>query len=293
VTWIDATPARRAGPPVDGAAARRYAERGYLCPLEALSSAEAAALRSRLESYEARAGATLGKLPGQLRAKSHLLFPWLADLVRHPALLDAAGALIGPDLLVYHVTCWIKEPRDASFVPWHQDATYFNLEPFEHVTAWVALSPSRPDSGCVRVIPGTHRDGQRRHGEQPSDANLLSNGQHVLDAVDDGEAVDLVLEPGQMSLHHTHLVHASEPNVSADRRIGIGISYIPTRVRFTGAGRITASLVRGEDAYGHFDPEPRPAGEADDDARAFHAEACRRFFSSHGSARSAVVEARA
>ena len=274
----------------DADGARRYAADGYLCPVDALTRAEAARLRERLEDFERRAGATLGKQPGQLRAKSHLLFPWLAELVRHPRILDAVQALIGPDLLVYHVTCWLKEPGDASFVPWHQDATYFHLEPFEHVTAWVALSPSRRESGCVRVIPGSHARGQRVHGEAPSAANLLSNGQHVLESLDDSQAVDLALEPGQLSLHHTHLVHASEPNRSRHRRIGIGISYVPARVRFTGRGRLTATLARGEDRFGHFDPEPAPASELDADAVAFHADACRRFFASHGSARSAAVE---
>jgi chlorinating enzyme len=269
--------------------ATRYLSDGYVCPLPAIGAARAAALRSRLEAFEASAGDTLGRLPGQMRAKSHLLFPWLADLVRDPAVLDAVEAIIGPDILVYHLTCWLKEPGDESFVSWHQDGTYFYLDPAEHVTAWVALSDSNGASGCVQVIPGSHTWGQQSHTAHVDANNLLSNGQTIERELDESQAVSLELLPGQMSLHHTHIVHRSAANTGDDRRLGIGISYIPTRVRYLGDHRVSASLVRGEDRFGHFDPEPRPREALHPDAVAFHAEACARFFGQHGSARSAAM----
>src|SRR5436309_1796457 len=228
---------------------------------------------------------------GQLRAKTHLLFPWLHDLVRHPAVLAAVEDLIGPDLLVYHLTMWIKEPGDATFVSWHQDGTYFGLDPADqHVTAWVALADSTPATGCVVALPGSHRRGQLPHVSRRSASNLLSNGQEVDVDVDGTRAVPLVARAGEFSLHHTHLLHSSAPNRGGDRRIGVGISYIPTRVRHVGPRRLTASLVRGEDRFGHFDPEPRPRVDFDPEARAAHAEACARFFGSHGSVRTEVAE---
>lgn len=263
----------------------RYHEEGYLCPLDALPASEVVELRESLEAFEARAGAALGKLPGQLRAKTHLLFPWMNALARHAVILDAVEDLIGPDILVYHVTCWLKEPGDASFVSWHQDGTYFLLDPPDHVTAWIALTDSTEKSGCVTVIPRSQQVGQRHHQMNPSADNLLSNGQYVSEAIDPSDAVPLILEPGQMSLHHTHLIHSSGPNLSGHRRVGIGISYIPTHVQYSGQKRVSASLVRGTDEYRHFDPEPAPKAEMDKDAQAFHAEACRRFFGNHGSRR--------
>lgn len=262
-----------------------YNEQGYLCPLDALPASEVTALRRSLESFEAQSGAPLGKLPGQLRAKTHLLFPWMNALVRHATVLDAVEDLIGPNILVYHVTCWLKEPGDASFVSWHQDGTYFLLDPPEHVTAWIALTDSTEQSGCVTVIPRSQQVGQRQHEMNPSDDNLLSNGQYVNDEIDPSSAVPLILEAGQMSLHHTHIIHSSGPNVSNHRRIGIGISYIPTHVQYSGHQRVSASLVRGADECQHFDPEPAPRDDMDADARAFHTEACRRFFGNHGSRR--------
>jgi len=201
--------------------------------------------------------------------------------VRHPRILDAVEDVIGPDILLFHLTTWIKEPGDGSFVPWHQDGVYFHLFPYQHVTAWVALSPSTEATGCVRVLPGSQRLGPRGHQDRPGPGNLLSNGQTLAEAVDTGGAQPMVLAPGQISLHHTHVFHASDPNTGSDRRIGVGISYIPAHVMHTSPVRMTASLMRGRDRYHHFDPEPRPRAADDPAARAFHAEAMRRFFDSH------------
>jgi hypothetical protein len=166
------------------------------------------------------------------------------------------------------------------------------LDPADrHVTAWVALSDSTPATGCVTVLPGSHRLGQMAHTSHRSAANLLSNGQQVAAEVDGTRVVPLVVCAGEFSLHHTHLLHSSEPNRGRDRRIGVGISYIPAWVRHVGPHRLTASLVRGRDGHGHFDPEPRPRADFDAEARAAHAEACARFFGSHGSVRTEVAEA--
>src|ERR1700712_1119447 len=103
------------------AALRQYRETGYYAPVRVLSSAEAARLRTQLESFEA----TAGILAGKLRHKSHLLFTWLNDLVRHPRVLDAVEDVIGPNILCWGSSFFIKEPRNPGFVSWHQDSTYW------------------------------------------------------------------------------------------------------------------------------------------------------------------------
>ncbi len=110
------------------AAVRQYRELGYCAPVAALSSAEAATLRDRLEQFEACAGV----LSGRLRHKPHLLFTWLNDLVRHPRILDAVEDIIGPDILCWGTSFFIKEKRDPGYVSWHQDSTYWGLEPAGH-----------------------------------------------------------------------------------------------------------------------------------------------------------------
>ena len=248
-----------------------YARDGVCYPVRVVDEHAAAELRARLEAAEHRLG---GPIAGILRHKSHLVFPWLADLVAHPRLLDAIEDLIGPDILVWSSNLFVKDAHDPSFVSWHQDSTYWGLSEPTAVTAWVAFSPSTRASGCLRVSPGSHRFDELPHLDNPSALNLLTRGQEVQVVVNEADAIDVVLAPGEMSLHHVRAVHGSEPNRSDDRRIGFAIRYISTCVRQR-AGRDYATLVRGEDAYRHFEPEPRPIGELDPAAVATHAEIMR------------------
>jgi ectoine hydroxylase-related dioxygenase (phytanoyl-CoA dioxygenase family) len=157
-------------------------------------------------------------------------------------------------------------------VSWHQDSTYWGLDPDDVITAWVAFTPSNLESGCMKVIPGTHTESQIPHVDTFHQDNLLSRGQEIAVEVDESKAVDVILRPGEISLHHIKLVHGSAPNRSADRRIGFAIRYIPTHVRQTKV-RDSATLVRGVDAYHHFDYEPRPRHDIDAGALAAHADA--------------------
>ena len=249
------------------AAVRHYAEQGYYAPVRVLSTAEAGALHARLETFEAGAG----PLAGKLRQKSHLLFTWLNDLIRHPRMLDAVEDLIGPDILCWGSSFFIKEPRNSAYVSWHQDSTYWGLEPPDIVTAWVALSDSTVENGAMRVIPGSHLHDQVPHRDTFAPDNLLSRGQEIMVDVDADKAVTLELAAGEMSLHHVRLIHGSEPNPSGLRRIGFAIRYIPTYVRQTAGAHDTATLVRGTDRYGHFEQEQRPDADCSPAAVAYHA----------------------
>lgn len=247
---------------------RQYRAMGYFYPLRAVSDGKAHSIRQKLEEFETRQG---GPLESQYRQKTHLLFPWLFELVGEPAILDAVERIVGPDILVWQTTFFIKEAGDPGFVSWHQDSTYWGLSEPEVVTAWVALSPSTTESGCVRVIPGTHLLDQIPHRETKSSANLLTRGQEIAVTVDEAKAVDMQLSPGEMSLHHIRTFHGSRPNHSSDRRIGLAIRYIPTRIRQTQMNGDSATLVRGVDRYGHFEPESAPKGDFHPDAVAYHA----------------------
>ena len=257
---------------------QHYANKGFLPGRPLLTPAEAEYYRSECERTCADEWKATGRRQASNRVKPYLLYRWAADLIRHPRILDAVEAVIGPDILTFHTTIWWKEPHTPNFVPWHQDGTYFGLEPYEHVTAWVALTPSTPERGCVQVVPGTHTMGQRPHYDQADPRAMLSRGQTFAEPVDESAAVDLVLQPGDVSLHHTMLLHRSGPNGSDGRRIGVGISYIPAHVRHVGETRLSATLVRGADRFGHFEPEPAPAADADPTAIAAHTDAISRFW---------------
>lgn len=234
---------------------KRYQEDGYLAPLDALSRAEADELFRYVQEFEASVPPEEAKKG--LGTKCHLLHPPLYDLLFHPKILDAVESILGPNILVWGSGFFYKKPGDGGYVSWHQDSTYWGLEPFDIVTAWVAVTPSRRENGCMRVVPGTHVKGQLPHADTFDKNNLLSRGQEIQVEVDEKDARDIVLEPGQFSLHHVAIVHGSEPNRSDIPRYGFTIRYIPTHVKQIG-GRTSAVLVRGKDEYGHFDPEPRP-----------------------------------
>ena len=256
----------------------QYRRDGYVSPVRAFTAEEAQAYRARLEQSEREFGPLT---VGQSGSKTHVLFSWADEIVRGKALLDAVEDLIGPDILIYQLTMWIKPARDDAIVDWHQDASYFGLEPLEHVTAWVALTNATSEAGCVKVIPGSHRQGQLHHAVRQGRArNMLPRGQSISTEFDASTAVEMPVQPGEFSLHHTLAVHGSEPNRSDDRRIGLGISYIPARVRFTGQVRLSAKLVRGVDHYHHFDPEPSPQADGDAAARAAHERITRAYFAS-------------
>jgi non-haem Fe2+, alpha-ketoglutarate-dependent halogenase len=259
----------------------QYERDGFLFPVDCLSSDEVGYFLGRLEAFELEQGDTFGRLPNLVRSKSHLLFTWMDELVRHPKVLDAVESLIGPNILIYHLTSWLKEPNDPAHVSWHQDGTYFGLEPYEQITAWIALTDATPEMGCVKIIPGSQVIGQRPHKDTVVPGNLLSRGQTIDHPLDYTKFVMMPLKAGQVSLHHTHIVHSSEPNRSDRRRIGIGVSYIPTRCRLMNEARVSAALVRGHDEFGHFDPEPQPARDFDDEAKAAHAMAVDQFFESN------------
>jgi ectoine hydroxylase-related dioxygenase (phytanoyl-CoA dioxygenase family) len=248
------------------AALRQYQEHGYYAPLRVLSPAEAAALRSRLEAFEAGAG----PLAGKLRHKSHLLFTWLNELVRHPRILDAVEDVIGPDILCWGSSFFIKEPCNPGFVSWHQDSTYWGLDPADVITAWVAFTDSSAANGAMRVIPGSHTMDQVPHRDTFRPENLLSRGQEIMVDVDASQAAMLELSAGEMSLHHVRLIHGSDPNPSGDRRIGFAIRYIPTYVRQVAGSHDSATLVRGVDRFGHFVAEQRPDADMSESAVAHH-----------------------
>ena len=252
---------------LDPATVERYGRDGILFPVPAMEAAEAAELRRKVEALAEAEG---GKLSRATNQKPHLLLPWLADLVRHPRVLDPVESILGPNILCWASGFFWKPAKDPAFISWHQDSTYWGLSHADIVTAWIALTPSTPESGCMQVVPGTHHKEQVAHKDTFAENNLLSRGQEIAVEVDPKDVVDVVLQPGEMSLHHVRLFHGSEPNRSAEPRIGFAVRYIPTYIRQTAGQHDSATLVRGIDQFGHFELEPRPRSDFDPECVAFH-----------------------
>ena len=236
----------------------RYAAHGCAYPIDILSRSEAAKYRARVEEVERhpRGGRPFPFL------KPYLVLTVINELVRLPAVLDLVEQIIGPDILVWDGALIVKEPRAPGKFTWHQDLTYWGLAPKEGVVStWLALSPSTPESGCVKMIPGTHTLEILPHRDTFGADNMLSRGQEIDTEIDESLAVDVALEPGQMSMHHPHLFHRSAPNQSGDRRIGMNVQYIAPYVKQVVGASDSAMPVRGRDRVGNFEVEIPPASD--------------------------------
>jgi len=226
---------------------------GYLPRLVAMDEAAAARYLAAIEAHLAPDLA--GRLP-DLRTKAYITLPALEQVVRCPAILDAVEALLGPDLLCRGASLFYKPAGSPDYVSWHQDALYWGIEPAEVVTAWLALTPSTAENGALEVLPGSHLGALLPHAPADAGGNLLRRAQTISLPIDPAAVRRLTLRPGEISLHHVKLAHGSGPNGSDRARVGLAIRYMPTHVRnVTGEPR-HALLVRGEDRFHHFLPEP-------------------------------------
>jgi len=251
-------------------AIEQYHRDGYYFPLKVLDDQEITTSRNQLEAFETAQGKSL---QGAQRNKSHLLFKWVDDLMRHDKILDAVEDLTGPDLLCWNTLFWIKEPQSESFVTWHQDLRYWGLDTDDLVSVWLALSPATLASGCMHVLPGSHQGELLPHKDEYAEGNLLTRGQEIAVEVDEALTVAMPLAPGELSLHNGRLAHASSPNQSTDRRIGLSLHYMPPRTKQVVGEWDSAALVRGEDRFGHFNHAPQPTKDFDPVAVELHQQA--------------------
>ncbi len=249
---------------------------GFLFPIPALTEDELAQARAGLDRLERWLQSPLTKAEGKWRSSAYTFLPWANRLARHPRILDVVEDVLGPDILVYTSTFFIKEPGTPAFAAWHQDSTYFGLQPFEHVTAWVALSEASALAGCMDVLSAHGKPRQMHHAALRLTDSINGGGQSIVEPIDGTDAVSMQLRAGEFSLHHTLCAHRSAPNRSDHRRIGFGISYIPAHARSTGSYRMTALQVRGRD-HGNFDLLPDPLAEFDPAALEVHDRAYKRY----------------
>lgn len=235
-----------------------YRRDGYVCPVDVFTAKEAATLRREYEQIEAQA-AKDPETKAALRDDGFISVPLVHRIVTDSRVVDAVESVLGPDILAWGCSFFVKEPHSPAFISWHQDLHYWGLDDSEEVTAWLALSPAPTEAGCMRFAKGSHKT-KVSHRDTFDERNLLSRGQEIEVDVAESDAVDAALRPGQMSLHHGLTIHGSNPNCTDDRRIGLAIRYIRTSMRQTSDVRQTAKLVRGSDSHGYFELVPEPSG---------------------------------
>jgi non-haem Fe2+, alpha-ketoglutarate-dependent halogenase len=231
----------------------RYAEEGLVFPIRVLAAEEAVRYRDELEKVAQACGDEKRRRFDNL----HLFFPWAYRLASDERLLNAVESILGPDLVIDGTLVFYKPPQDSSYASWHQDSVYSGWHLTPSVSAWIALTPSERRNGCMRAIPGSHKDGLLDHEEVVDDPNLLNRrGERIRMDVDESTAVDIVLQPGEMSLHHTNIVHGSNANGSDAPRIGFIVRFVTSQT--TDRGR-EVMRVRGNADCSHLRLASPPA----------------------------------
>ena len=223
-----------------------YFENGYYSPLKIYNENDAKYFRNKLENTERK----IGKI--HYIVKTYTIMKWVYEIATNNILLDFVEEIIGKNILLYNATFIIKEPNTKTHVSWHQDLTYWGFDNNEkQVSAWLALSKADNISGCMQMIPGSHKNGFFEHHSTEDKNNVLSRGQTVKD-IDINNAVSCPLEPGEVSFHHGLTLHASQPNSSNDRRIGLNFQFISTDMKQLKSKNDSAICVRGIDTYNNF-----------------------------------------
>jgi non-haem Fe2+, alpha-ketoglutarate-dependent halogenase len=201
----------------------QYERQGIVFPIKALSSEEVSYFNSEFEALIKHCG--LQKRLYNL----HLFFEWAYRLATHDAVLDAIQDVLGGDILVYSTLVFYKPPQDSVYASWHQDSFYSGLNLTPSVSALIALTQSDSANGCMRVIPKSHKRGVLNHINVGDESNLLERGEQVTTVIE-ADALDVLLQPGDMSLHHNTIVHGSKPNTSGRPRIGFIVRFVTHQI---------------------------------------------------------------
>lgn len=238
---------------------------GFLSPFPLLDAAELEACRQGLARYEAWLGSPVNAHPEmKWRTMPYLLMPWAANLARDPRILDKVEDLLGPDILIFTGTFFIKEPHSPTIAAWHQDSTYYGIEPREEVTVWIALTEASEAAGCMDALSFKGAPRQMSHVSRVVKNSVNRAGQVITEPLDERAPVAMPLRPGWFSMHHGLCPHRSGPNTASHRRIGLGLNYIPAHAHPSGTVRQAALLVRGTDRFGNFEPACWPTEELGD-----------------------------
>ena len=258
-----------------------FQDAGFVGPIQVLSREEA---HKAFQEYEKwKESLPHQSVTGDLRFKPHLFLPFVNSIVHHPNLVHAVQlALQTPNILLWSSDFNVKEPQSSKCFKLHQDSTYAGLSPAEKcLTAWVAISdPVGEREGCLGFWKESHKQGQLRHVEEPSEDNMLSRGQHLVEPLTKEDCVTIPLRGGEATLHQFFTVHCSGPNESTNARVGLAIRYIAASVVQTGKTRETVTLISGSVEHDGFDLEPvlpdDPTAADISKGKEAHAEAMRR-----------------
>ena len=231
-----------------------YNENGYIAPIYILSLDQFEKIKDEIEYIEKK---WPEEINGLNRNNIHYYSPIFDQVVHNSKILDSVENIIGHNILAAGTVLFVKEQDKRGFVSWHQDGKYQGWEPYNFITAWLAITDVNVENGCMRMWQGSHKEYFKEHKDTFNEDNLLTRGQ-TIENVPINETVPILLKPGQLSLHHPMTVHGSGPNLSKNKRIGFAIqSYIGTNVDQL-IGKTYVQQARGRDEFKYHEHTSRP-----------------------------------
>ena len=200
-----------------------YREDGYVIPDFRLSEDDLEQVRSAHDRLLARHPEFRDYCPNLLAYD-----PGFLNVARHPAILEMVGQVIGPDFALWNSSFFAKPAGNGKRTPWHQDGEYWPIRPLATCTVWIAVDAATPENGCLRVIKGSHKSSKLKKHRTVEADDVTLHQELMPDEFDESQAVDLVLQPGQISLHDVFILHGSEANNSPNSRRGMTLRFMPT-----------------------------------------------------------------
>jgi len=207
-----------------------FHEKGYVIPRYRLPPD----LLQRLRAGVDRVLSTYTDVAQEDLANPHMIPPTegprinpFMEAARHPQLLDMLEQIVGPDLVLWITRILCKPAATGREVPWHQDGEYWPMRPLATCSAWIAIDPVSTRNGCMRFIPGSHKQQELYRHHKTERENLVLNLELDQDQFDESNAVNVELEAGQISLHDVRLIHGSLANTSGERRAALIMRYMP------------------------------------------------------------------
>ena len=237
--------------------ADQYAKEGYTGPIPLLESEQADAYRNAFFNAIGQNPQNPGPAESSVSG-FNLKYKWAYDIATHPTVLDHIEEVLGPNLICWAMYFWYKEPHNTKYIPWHQDAVYWPMQPRINMTAWVTLSPTFKENGCLRIIPGSHKEWLDDEYTDLDKAAQFGRGLQA-DQVDESQAIDLEMNPGEVIFFSEATLHSSTTNTSDTPRVACSIRYTTPEVRFDTEEvfkrfeHVRPILVRGEDPHRYND----------------------------------------
>lgn len=236
---------------------------GYLYPIKVLETKDALDLSHYYNQTKNKI--MKRNLILEHKFKSHLIFKRINDLIRNKKMLDIAEKIIGPNILCWNSIIFYKKKNSKTFVGWHEDKTYWNLDNDKVLTFSIALSNSTIKNGCLKFLKKKRKV---NYEILKSNYNMLARGQNAILSEDD-EFEEIELNPGESCIFRQDAVHGSGENNSDEDRFLLAIRYIATDNK-TRKNHTSATLVRGTDEHNFYDHEPTPLEDFDKKSMKYH-----------------------